>query len=236
MTTIEGSFVVLSVILTRMIILLVMVIIMFYKWQKLETQYLDDMKFLFGLFFLGLVFGKAIDLLYNLTWFDLNTVTLLNIVKVRFILVFFYLSPLFYGLLEILLVWMAGRKEEKKKNTKLNKDSYRKKLRSTLTLYIIAIEFFIIIIAPNSTIIGILLPCMVIPTLFLCVLLFYLAHRLQKLSEIKPLVVMIGFLTYLISNITRPSLQNILGETPLYILISEIFDLINFFVIFAGLL
>ena len=236
MTTIEGSYAVLSILLTRMTILLAMAIIMFYKWQKLETQYLDDMKFLFGLFFLGIVFGKAIDLFYNLTWFDLDKVTLLNIVKVRFILIFFYLSPLFYGLLEIFLVWMASRKEEKEMNSKLSKDSYRKKLRSKLTLYIIAIEFFLIIIAPNFTFIGILLPCVVIPTIFLCILLFFLAHRLKKLSEIKPLVVMIGFLAYLISNITRPSLQNILGETPLYILISETFDLINFFIIFAGLL
>ena len=88
--------------------------------------------------------------------------------------------------------------------------------------------------APNTTIIGILLPLFVIPSLIIIVWLFQFAYRNKRLSQVNPLILTFGFSAYLISQIIRPLLQNLLGAGTTYIIIAEIIDLIIFIIIFIG--
>ena len=109
------------------------------------------------------------------------------------------------------------------------------KLRVTLILIIIIIESIAIIIAPNNTIMGMILPAIVIPSLIGIVYIFFLAYRLKRLAIVKPGVLTLGFFLYLISNILRPIIQNILGEVATYIIIVELVDIFVFIIIFLGL-
>jgi hypothetical protein len=97
------------------------------------------------------------------------------------------------------------------------------------------VESIVIIIIPNFTLIGMVLPMILIPSLLGIVYIFYLAYRLNRLSVVKPKILTIGFFIYLVSNIFRPIMQNILGESANYIIVVEFVDLIIFVVIFLGL-
>ncbi|MHA1255831.1 MAG: hypothetical protein ACTSPS_09565, partial [Promethearchaeota archaeon] len=66
---VEGMSGVVWVITIRIVILLVSAFYVFRTWFKQEAQYLSDLPFLFGLFFLLLAFGKSIDLLFDLTYY-----------------------------------------------------------------------------------------------------------------------------------------------------------------------
>jgi len=92
-----------------------------------------------------------------------------------------------------------------------------------------------IIMVPNVTILGMVLPIILIPSLAGIVYIFYLAYKLNRLKVIKPKILTIGFLLYMMSNIFRPLMQNILGETAKYIIVVEFVDVIIFIVIFLGL-
>jgi hypothetical protein len=82
---------------------------------------------------------------------------------------------------------------------------------------------------------GMLLPSIVIPSLLGIVYIFFLAYKLNRLSVVKPGILTIGFFLYLISNIFRPVMQNIIGEAASYIIIAETVDILVFLVIFIGL-
>ena len=109
------------------------------------------------------------------------------------------------------------------------------KLRIILIAIIVGIESCAVIIAPNNTTMGLLLPYIVIPSLLGIVYIFFLAYRLNRLNVVKPGILTIGFFLYLISNIFRPLMQNLLGEAASYIIIAELVDIFVFLVIFIGL-
>ena len=99
-----GSIAVVSIILIRIIILSFMTSNMFKKWFKAEKQFLDDIPFLFGMFFLGLIFGKFFDLFVDFSYYN-NPAQSLLISKIRFILLSFYLIPMIYLCIGMLLFY-----------------------------------------------------------------------------------------------------------------------------------
>ena len=109
------------------------------------------------------------------------------------------------------------------------------KLRIIIISSIVFVESFTVIITSNNTIMGLILPCIVIPSLIGIVYIFFLAYRLKRLTVVKPGILTIGFFLYLVSNIFRPLMQNILGEEASYIIIAELVDIIVFLVILVGL-
>lgn len=225
----EGAFEVLLVISVRIIILIITTVYLFNKWFKQEAQYLSDIPFLLGLFFLILIFGKVIDLLWDLTFFTFSDDIVLLFLKFRFFTIIFEVAPLIYLGFEIIFFRLEDRYQ------KLKNKEYMNKLRVTLILIIICIESVAIIIAPNNTIMGMILPAIVIPSLIGIVYIFFLAYRLKRLTIVKPGVLTLGFFLYLISNILRPIIQNILGEVAMYIIIVELVDIFVFIIIFFGL-
>jgi len=225
----EGAFEVLLVISIRILILSITAFYLFHKWFKQEAQYLSDIPFLLGLFFLILIFGKAIDLLWDLTFFTFNDDVVLMFLKFRFFIIIFEVAPLIYLGMEIIFFRLEDR------FNKLKDKGYMNRLRNILISVIILIELIAIITGPNLTMMGIILPLILIPSLLGIVYIFYMAYSLNRLTIVKPGILTISFFLYMLSNIFRPIMQNILGETASYIIVVEIVDIIIFMIIFLGL-
>jgi hypothetical protein len=228
-TDYEGALQVVLIISARMIILSIISYYLFHKWFKQEAQYLSDIPFLLGLFFLILIFGKAIDLLWDLTFFTFSDDIVLIFLKFRFFIIIFEVAPLLYLGMEIIFFRLEDR------FNKLKNKAYMNTLRTRLIIIIVSVESIVVLIIPNVTLLGMVLPMMLIPSLLGIVYIFYLAYRLNRLSVVKPKILTIGFFIYLISNIFRPIMQSLLGENASYIIVVEFVDLIIFIVIFLGL-
>ncbi|MFW9998602.1 MAG: hypothetical protein ACFE9Q_01695 [Candidatus Hodarchaeota archaeon] len=66
---------------------------LFGKWFKQEAQFLSDIPFLLELFFLILMFGKALDLFHDMTYFTFSEAVVLLLLKVRFFTIIFEVTP-----------------------------------------------------------------------------------------------------------------------------------------------
>ena len=225
----DGASEVLLVISIRILILSITVFYLFHKWYKQEAQYLSDIPFLLGMFFLILIFGKVVDLLWDLTFFTFGDNVVLLFLKFRFFIIIFEVAPLIYLGMEIIFFRLEDR------FTKLKDKQYMNRLRKLLISVIIISESIAIILGPNFTIMGMILPIILIPSLLGIVYIFYMAYSLNRLTIVKPGILTISFFLYMLSNIFRPVMQNLLGETASYIIIVEIVDIIIFIIIFLGL-
>ena len=79
-----------------------------------------------------------------------------------------------------------------------------------------------------------LLPFMVLPSLATIVYVFYVAYRQKVLSEIHPLILMLGYGVYFFTNILRPVLKNLIENESIFIIIVELIDIFVFIIIFIG--
>ena len=229
-TQTEGIFEVVILILIRIFLLAGMTWVMFRKWYKQEDHYFADLPFLFGLFFFFLIFGKFLDLLFDLTFFTLEKDMVLFLLKIRFFVVILTLFPMIYLSIGMFLYNLSL----KEKHEKLRVEKHRDKVRIRIIILIVLIEMIAVIMAPNTTIIGILLPVFVIPSLIIIVWLFQFAYRNKRLSQVNPLILTFGFSAYLVSQIIRPLLQHLVASAALYIILAELIDLIIFIIIFIG--
>ncbi len=236
----EGSLIVITIIAIRILVLTGMMAILFKKWFEQEVQYLSDIPFLFGLFFLILVFGKLIDLFYNVMYFHLTDMLFLIILKFRFILMWLNMIPLFLMTFEIWL-FSLSLKDRKLfkivviKTMKLQDNTYLTSVKYKLIEFIAISEIIITLMMPNiETVSSIII--LAIPSFLLVSWLFYKAFKLQRLKKINTRIIATGFLLYSISTITRVIWQMFFGKTVLYIFISEIVDVGIFLVIFYALL
>jgi len=227
---IHGMDLVVIIVLVRIVILFGSSMYMVYKWFSQEKQFLSDLPLLFALFFLLLTFGKMIDLFFNFTYrYFVESLNLL-VIKIRFFIIIFTVLPLIYLSITMILFSLSLRD----KFQKLKDENTRNKISLIIILLILIVESTAVIIIPDTPSISILLPAVVIPSLLVIVWLFAFSYKNQRLSQVNSLVLMIGFAAYLISQIIRPIIQVILGETTAYINIVEIIDLIIFVVIFIG--
>ncbi|MHA2280973.1 MAG: hypothetical protein ACXAC5_08985 [Promethearchaeota archaeon] len=226
---IEGTIQVVLIISTRIAILSITTYYLFHKWFQQEAQYLSDIPFLIGLFFLILTFGKFIDLHWDLTFFLYDDSIVLFYVKFRYILIIIEVAPLLFLGLEIIFFRIEER------FPKLKDKQYMNNLRIKIMILITLIELVAIFIVPNYTILGRLLPFILIPSLMGIVYIFFLAYRLNRLTVVKPNILTFAFFLYLLSNIFRPLMQMIIGDNPTYIIIVESVDVIIFVIIFLGL-
>jgi len=225
----EGALEVVLIISFRILLLSIITFYLFNKWFKQEAQYLTDIPFLLGIFFFLLAFGKAIDIFWDLTFFTFDDPFVLLLVKIRYFIIVFEVAPLIYLGFEIIFFRLEDR------FTRLKDKRYMNTLRTRLIAVIVGVESVAIIIVPNVTILGMVLPIILIPSLLGIVYIFYLAYRYNRLKMVKTKILTIGFLLYMISNILRPVMQNILGETANYIIVVELIDLCIFLVVFLGL-
>ncbi|MFX0136118.1 MAG: hypothetical protein ACFFDN_20930 [Candidatus Hodarchaeota archaeon] len=225
----EGALQVVLIISLRIALLSIITLYLFNKWLKQEAQYLTDIPFLLGIFFFLLAFGKAIDIFWDLTFFTFSDALVLLLVKIRYFIIVFEVAPLIYLGFEIIFFRLEDR------FTRLKDKRFMNTLRTRIIAVLLGVESITIIIVPNITILGIVLPIILIPSLIGIVYIFYLAYRYNRLKMVKPKILTIGFLLYMISNILRPVMQNILGETANFVIVTEFIDLCIFTVIFLGL-
>jgi len=225
----EGALEIMITICIRIILLFIMCLYLFGKWFKQEAQFLSDIPFLLGLFFLILMFGKALDLFHDITYFTFNDDVVLVLLKVRFFTIIFEVAPLLYLGMEVIFFRLED------KYTKLKNKAYMNRLRTILIAMIVIIESIPVLIGPSVTIVTMILPFILIPSLIGIVYIFYMAYRLNRLTVIKPGILTIGFFLYMLSSIFRPLLLNIIGEEAIYLVIVETIDIIIFLIIFFGL-
>ena len=201
---------------------------MFHRWFKQEEQYLSDIPFLFGIFLLLLVFGKILDLFWDLTFFTFNDDFVMFLLKIRFLIIILEMAPLIFLSISMILYLRSLRGKSTSDEKQRNKTTFR------IMLLIVAIETTAVILAPTFTIMGILLPCIVIPSILVIIWMFIFAYKNKRLSQVHPLIIAIGFIAWLISNIMRPLLQIIYGETSIYVFTAEMIDFFVFLIIFLG--
>ncbi|MFX1385233.1 MAG: hypothetical protein ACFFBP_22695 [Promethearchaeota archaeon] len=227
---VEGVWPVIIIILIRIGFLAVMSYYMFHRWFKQEEQYFSDIPFLFGLFLLFLTFGKILDLFWDLTFFIFDEEFVLLLLKIRFFLIILEMAPLIYLSINMILYLRSLRES----SSKIDDERQRNKITFKIMVLIVVIEIVAVILAPNFIVVGILLPCIVIPSIVVIIWMFIFAYKHKKLSQVHPLIIAIGFIAWLISNIMRPLLQNIYGETASYVFYAEIIDFFVFLIIFLG--
>ncbi|MHA1272568.1 MAG: hypothetical protein ACTSVV_01425 [Promethearchaeota archaeon] len=229
---IPDSWIIILIISIRMVLLAGMSFYMFRRWLSQESQYFSDIPFLFAFFFLMVMFGKAFDLLYNLTYYTTNEATFLFLIKIRFIIAIMSLAPLYYLSIWMILFYISldGKYE------RLISENYRNKLTYRLMSLILTIEFIIIMLYLNVKTTAIILPAIVLPSLVIIFLIFYFSYRNKRLTQVNTLLLTIGFGAYLASQILRPLLHIIFSESVMYSFSAELVDLIIFGIIFIGLI
>jgi len=226
----EGALGVVLIISSRIIILSGMVIYTFYKWFQQEQQYFSDLPFLFGIFFLFLVFGKALDLFADFIYFELNETLVLNVLKTRYFIMIFDFLPMIYLSTEMILFSFSLRS----RFNRLTNEEMRNKINYRLIFSILLIEFIAGFLAPSVRSLTIYYPIIIIPSLLTIFWLFRFAYKNKRLSQVNTLILTIGFGAYLISQIVRPLAQFIIGESDVFVIFAESIDLVIFLVIFLG--
>jgi len=227
----EGTVSLVFIISIRIAILTILTVFIFITWLKAEESYISDIPCLMGIFFGTIIFGKAIDILHNLTHYTASTDANMMILKIRFFIAIGSIFPLLFLGINMLLAFRALNE-----NSRYQNEILRLKVRNAIILLIIAFYATLVVIAPDSTFIGILLPIFTLPALFLTTWIFVIAYRNQRLSQVHPGILSIGFILYLFSNIFRPVMMFVLGKTAMYALVSESLDVLIFVIIFIGLI
>ncbi|NGX49156.1 MAG: hypothetical protein K940chlam5_00752 [Candidatus Anoxychlamydiales bacterium] len=179
------------------------------------------------------------DLFYYLIYFHYNNTLFMIILKIRFILMWLNMIPLFLKTFEVWLFSLSLKDRhilsKKIKTTKLSLNNYLQTTKYKVITLIVTFEILITLLVPNIETISYLI-VLAIPSFLLVSWLFYKAYQLKRLHKVNTLMLSIGFLIYSISTITRILWQLIFGRTVLYIFISEISDVMIFAIIFYGLL
>jgi hypothetical protein len=227
---IEGVVLLILILLVRIGLLSVATIYMFHRWFIQEKQYLSDLPLLFGLFFLFLTYGKALDLFWDLIYSFLKQPILLLFLKIRYFIVILTAAPMMYLSIGMILYYLSL----KEKYSEFKEEKRRNRWAKILLVIIIFFESSVVIIAPNIPTLSILLPIIVLPSFAIIVWLFYFAYKNKALSQVNTKVLAIGFGALLFSQILRPILQFIIGPNIIYLIIVEIIDFLVFLIIIGG--
>ena len=232
LTQIEGMWSILIFIVFRISFTLGMTLYSFRKWFKQENLHYMDIHFLFGLFFLGLMFGKSLDLLYKLTYFTADKETLLILLKFRYILIIITVAPL-------ILIGIDNYLLSKSLHySKLADDNYRNRIDLMIITLVIIIESLIVSLALNLTILRMILIFIHIPSLIVIVYIFYHAHKKKNIFQIKPLIVATAFfidlILYAISIMINPLRRKQIGFSATFTIFAELVDLCIIIIIFWG--
>ena len=107
-------------------------------------------------------------------------------------------------------------------------------IRLRILIILLIIEFLAISLAPSMNTISTILSILAIPSLITIIWLYYFAYKNKRLVQVHPLIISIGFFTYLISLVSRSIFQQILDPT-IFALLSESFETSCLLVIFVGL-
>jgi len=228
----EGMWIITIAILIRIIITIGMMIYAFWQWRIQKKLNFNDIDFLFGLFFLGLVYGKLINLLYILTFYTVKENTSLFLLKFRYVLIVLTAAPLVS--IGIDIIFSSNRNQQ----GYLINEHHRNILNIILISSLVLSSSAIIIIAPNLTILNMILICFHISSLIWITFAFYYAHRKKYSFQIRPLIISSAFfidlILYLSSILTSSVRRKTIGYSPIFMIIAELIDLLIIIMIFIG--
>ncbi len=228
----EGMWSITIFILFRISITIGMMIYAFWQWCKQKEMHFTDANFLFGLFFLGLVYGKLINLLYILTFYTAGESAILNLLKIRYILIVLTAAPLIFIGIDIVLSSIN------KNHKNLIDTHYRNKLNSIVIIVLSISESTIIILTPNSIILGLILISFHISSLIWISFTFYYSYGKKHSFQGRPLLISLAFfidlILYIISIMTLPLRRQTIGYSAIFLIFAELFDLVIIIIIFIG--
>jgi hypothetical protein len=235
---IEGAEILFMLFIFIICVLSLMAVYTFRQWFKQEELYITDIPSRFGFFFLFYTFGKAFDLLWYYVYFELNKVELLILLKIRFYIIIFMILPIISLSIELTLYYLSLKENF---SDRLGNRKDREKLGYRITFFITAVEVFIVTIIPDTlTLSSIVLPVLAFVSLTIIIWMFYFAYKQDALKNANPLILTIGFIGLLASQIIRGVGRVLIGEWStasqgmLYGIITETIGLIVFIVIFVG--
>ncbi|MFX0057544.1 MAG: hypothetical protein ACFE8J_04515 [Candidatus Heimdallarchaeota archaeon] len=229
LTQIEGTWLATIASIVRIVILGIMSFFLFRKWFKQEAIYTSDAYFLFALFFMILTFGKVYDLLYNLILISesFGDAVLLNLLKVRYIIVIINVIPILFIGLEATMTFISVYIKE------ISKKQFNK-LRLWIVIIFLVIVSFIIIIASNITFLISVLPFLTLAIFVMIALMFLFMYKNKRLSQANGLIIGLAFLVFIFTNIARSIISvRALNEPSLFV-IAETLDIIANFLMFIG--
>ena len=229
---IDGMWILAGFILCRIVITAIMALIAFKHLFKQEKIHFTDISFLFGLFFLGLAFGKTLDLLYKLIFFISNNLTKLKVLKIRYILIIITSAPLILIGLNLIMFTKIKKYEEIKE--------YKNRiiLSFIILLLIVCIQTFLVLFTKDIIQLRLMLIYIHAPSLLWVVFTFIYAKKRQKIPQINSLIIGVAFLIDLIlyigSTVIMPIKQTSNNFSIIYSVIAELIDLIVIIAIFLG--
>lgn len=228
---IEGMGSIAIFFLFRISITFGLAIYIFNKAFKNEDLEYSNFILLFFLFFLGLTLGKPLDLLYKLIYFSADNEYTLFVLKIRYISIILTMAPLIFLGFNLLIDYSS-------KNNELNKSDNKKLLFLTSIIIIIGFGSFIILLAPSSTYLSIILMCFHIPSLIWIIITFFYSYQKEGGQKKSYLIIIAVFtldlILYITAIISTPSRRQIIGYSAGYIIFAETIDLIIIFIIFLG--
>ncbi len=231
LNTVEESIFLVIIILIKIVIISSIGCFLLYKWYHQEDQYYSDIRFLFSIFFFFLVFAKTIDIVINLVFFQVSSAELLILSKIRFLLMVINVIPMLFLSIEMILIYFSLMDRFKK----LRNKAFFKKIQKITLILIALLESIAILLAPTYSIIITIYPFISLTSLLIIFWMFLFAYRTQRLSDINPLIVALGFGIFLLTSIFRTLGHNLI-DPKVNSIISEILEIIVFAIIFIGLI
>ncbi|MFX0073757.1 MAG: hypothetical protein ACFFAO_21975 [Candidatus Hermodarchaeota archaeon] len=218
-------------IIIRISITIAMTFYAFINWFKQEKLNFSDIFNLFGLFFLGLVFGKAINLLYILTFYSINSNISLILLKIRYLLIVLTAVPLISVGINIVF-------RSKVSYNEILTQNHQYKINLIIIISIIISMSFFLFISPNVQSTNLTIIIFHILSLIWISYTFYIANKHKLLSEINSLIVSIAFFTdlllYILAILFLSIIINFIQFTLIFTIFTELIDLIIIIIIFIG--
>ena len=143
------------------------------------------------------------------TDFGFSYYLILNIIKLRYFILTLSILPLFLSGFYLYLFRLNLRKPD------LNRERLSKKLTVLFSILYFPVFFIIIIFLNDITMFSYVGALMTLSSLSFVIWVFLTAYKGKILSEINSLIISIGFICYLISNLILPILTNVIGPTSL---------------------
>lgn len=230
LNTVEGAPLVLIAYIIRVCVSAGCSVYLLVHWFSQEKLYTSDLPFLFGMFFLFVAFNKLLELIVNFLYPQVSIDVYLFYLKIRQLAVIGAVAPMIFLSIMMIITFLQA-------SEKITKYSDSKKINSLslkILLTIAIIEAIIIILTPNTLFAGINIAIFIVSSFLVITWMFYFSNRHKRLAQVNTLILTIGFGAYLISQIIRILAQLIIGENALFLVTTEIIDIIIGLVIFIG--
>jgi len=202
------------IILIRISVSIYAAYFLFKIWFLKKSRLFTDLPFIFGFFFFLFIPAKLMDLVVFTTYrlyadYGFSYYLLLIIIKLRYFILTFNILPLFLSGIYLCLFRLSLRK------TDFERKKLSKKLTAIFSILYFPTIFIIIIFLNDISIFSYVGAFITLSSLSFVIWVFLTAYKGKILSEIHSLIISIGFICYLISNLILPILANVIGPSSL---------------------